>query len=64
MALKTTQILNMTKKVLKETWRGDLKYFETLKDKNLVNHHTKGIKMLDVHKNRLGETRSSFENQH
>lgn len=54
----------MTKKVLKETWRGDLKYFETLKDKNIVNHHEKGIKMLDVHKNRLGETRSSFANQY
>ena len=47
--LKTTQLVDMTKKFVKKRRRGDFKPFEVLREQTIVNHQDKGLKMLDVH---------------
>ena len=39
----------MTKKFLKERRRGDLEYFEALREQTIVNQPGKEVKMLDIH---------------
>ena len=48
-ASKTTQLVDMTKKLLKERRRGDLEYFEALREQTIVNQPGKEVKMLDIH---------------